>query len=53
MPGGISINVMNRLWRLLSFMIDGKPRAKLASLMNYSNNAALSADLLKLRQSRI
>ncbi len=47
---GITIDVTKRLWKLLSLMIDKKPRAELANLMNYSENA-LSADLNKLKKN--
>ena len=49
MAGGISIEIMNRLWTLLSLMIKKKRRSELAVLMGYSSNA-LSADLFKLRK---
>ncbi len=49
MSDGISINVICRLWKLLSLMLNKTPRAQLANKMGYSNNA-LSMDLYRLKK---
>lgn len=49
MPRAVSIDVINRLWKLLDLMIQGVERSKLPEIMGYTP-PSLAADINKLKK---